>query len=276
MEVRFGQRRVKNNEILPLAVANDLQVTWPGEGMYSLAFYDLSNPNKSPYAHFWATNIPGDDLYRSDIRIPYTPPAPPEGAHTYVVDLFRQTRQLPKGTTGLPRENFPIVAIANSSGLELADRLMFQVTPGPRTRSAANGTQKNLADGANGSQKNLADGADGANKSTWTTGLNDADAAYCRCTIESAAKQPETCLTEKAWFQQREGKKCYNPYAVCHKSVEGEAGRVDCGSHFVFENIPDLELIGFANLNGITMPANYDRAAILQAVAQWKAAKFGK
>src|SRR3989304_6473289 len=37
-------------------------------------------------------------------------------------------------------------------------------------------------------------------------------ARYCRCIAHTAKQQPDWCLKEKAWYQKREGKGCYNPY----------------------------------------------------------------
>lgn len=256
MDVRFGNHRVKNNEILSLTTAQKpFSVSWNGssDGIYSLIVYDLSIPGKSPYVHFWAQNIPGDDLSQGNILIPYQPPSPPDGTHDYVIDLFQQPRNYGNSEIDMklrPRENFPIETVANSSGLIHRDRSTFQVTSGYQTRSRQP-----------------------TNKASWTSGLNEEDAKYCRAVVEVAAKQTPSCLKEQAWREYREGEMCYNPYAIAHKSVQGEAGRIDCGSHYVYENLPDLELIGYANLNRLPIPDPYDRLGLIQNIYSWKGQK---
>ena len=38
------------------------------------------------------------------------------------------------------------------------------------------------------------------------TTLGDKEQSYCKCVLKVASKQPESCLTEKAWFKKRDGK----------------------------------------------------------------------
>ncbi len=51
-------------------------------------------------------------------------------------------------------------------------------------------------------------------------GSDHPQARFCRCETHVSAKQPEWCLKEKAWREKRDGKTCYNPYAVCNASVK--------------------------------------------------------
>lgn len=81
------------------------------------------------------------------------------------------------------------------------------------------------------------------------------DAKYCDCVLEVAAEQPGQCNLEKAWFQHRDGRECYNPYAVCHRTIE-EAHNIDvgnppCDMYYDYEHLPTEQLIAFANLKGI-------------------------
>ena len=69
-------------------------------------------------------------------------------------------------------------------------------------------------------------------------------ARYCRCLMHGAKGQPTWCLKEKAWNQTRQGKKCYNPYAFCTKSV-GRKGTVECSAHFAYKNVPKAEAAAY-------------------------------
>ena len=53
------------------------------------------------------------------------------------------------------------------------------------------------------------------------------EAKYCRCVLHVSEKQPEWCLRYSLWRQSRDGKSCYNPYAVCTKSVNRK-GLIEC------------------------------------------------
>lgn len=52
-------------------------------------------------------------------------------------------------------------------------------------------------------------------------------ARYCRCLLHVGEKQPTWCLHDKAWRQKRNGKTCYNPYAVCTKTLKRK-GVMNC------------------------------------------------
>ena len=320
MEVKFGSIRVRPNEVLSLdAARGDLVITWPQEGTYTLLVYDLDVPARSPYIHFWESNIPGNDLEHGDVRIPYTPPAPPEGAHTYLIDLYRQTRMLPKRGIDLaatPRENFPLEAVVRNHGLEIVERVLFRVTTGPQTRSrtaalaiptltvpALAGTQYTgivgpTMDARGGYGMTTTDrGGYGVTTTDrggygttttgagygmttsgdtrdWVQGLDEQSATYCRAVLHVAAKEPVSCLTDKAWYQQREGHTCANPYAVAHKTVPGVT-RIECHNYYDFDRMPDAELVAFANLNAIQLPVGADRQAVIQTIKQKIAVKEG-
>lgn len=79
------------------------------------------------------------------------------------------------------------------------------------------------------------------------SGLTEPHERYCRCIAHVASQQPEWCLKERAWFKTRDGKKCYNPYAICSKSTKRQ-GFAECSVNFDFTQFPDSELIAYANL----------------------------
>jgi len=43
---------------------------------------------------------------------------------------------------------------------------------------------------------------------------------YERCVMKVKAKQPPNCVKKRLWGKSIKGKKCYNPYAVCHASIK--------------------------------------------------------
>ena len=101
--------------------------------------------------------------------------------------------------------------------------------------------------------------------------LNEKERKYCRCVLHLAGNQTPTCLVEQAWRKEREGRTCYNPYAVCASRIK-TTSRL-CGQNYIFENIPDHELRAYALLSGITVPKPYNRAKMLANIEAWKRAK---
>lgn len=51
---------------------------------------------------------------------------------------------------------------------------------------------------------------------------------YCGCVAKVTSKQPKKCYT-RGTFKSKSG--CYNPYAVCTKSV-GRTGKIKCGKYY--------------------------------------------
>ena len=99
--------------------------------------------------------------------------------------------------------------------------------------------------------------------------LTDDEIRLCRAILHIAAKQPKECLVERAWYQERNGKKCYNPYAVAHHSVKG-VGNVKCGQHYKFEELPDDELRAYAYLERLPINDYMTRDELLHAIHESK------
>lgn len=221
--------------------------------LFTVVMYDISapssqNPINSPYVHYLAVNIPNNSQ-SGDIVLSYTPPSPPpnSGAHTYITDTYLQTGRISISPIS-NRANFPLNEFIQRYGLQLVDRKWFNLET--NTKSPSNGVY--------------------SNSSWFNTNLNEQDEKYCRCILQVAGKQPPACNIERAWFKTRDGKKCVNPYAVCHSSVQRESGRPVCGPYYNFNNIPDQELIGYASLNRINIPQPYNREQMIENIYQWK------
>lgn len=222
------------------------------ENFYTLIMYDLDAPYpaprnvNSPYIHYLVANIKKtvDD---GDIILPYMAPSPPKDSppHRYMVDIYDQKVEMsePIKTRKLNLDNY-----VRQNGLTLADRAKFTV--GTTVATAGSVPFKD-------------------NK------LSEREEKFCSCVVKVAAKQLGACNTEKAWFEERDGKRCYNPYAVCASSV-GTTSR-ECGQHYDFDKFSDDYLIAYAQLHkDLVIPDPYSRSAMLETIRQWKISKGKK
>lgn len=256
--VSFGPIPVSEGETFDLSNAqNPLNVDWDANPyeLYTVAFYDLSvptpdNPYNSPFVHFLETNILGKDFSKGDLSIGYLAPHLPVGSkpHLYVVDVYSQPNKV--YATIADRNRYDPVELANSNNLALERRITFYVKP----EGAAPMAEPKKAWIQEGSP------------------MTDQQQSFCRCVLDVAGKQPVQCNIEEAWFQKRGGKTCYNPYAVCSKSV-GTTSR-ECGMWYNFDVIPNDELMGYASLNRIPIPIPFDREQMLKNIATWKEQKM--
>ena len=83
--------------------------------------------------------------------------------------------------------------------------------------------------------------------------LNDEQKKYCRCVYNVAAQQTPECLRRRKWTDKSENKnpnKCYNPYAICSKSVKRK-GRIECYKNTRLQNLPPNEREALAALKQI-------------------------
>lgn len=72
--------------------------------------------------------------------------------------------------------------------------------------------------------------------------MNNNKEKYCSCVLKVAKKNTQQCNRTHNWKN-----KCYNPYAICAKSVKTSTGRSPC--YYDFNNIPIDEVIAYINLN---------------------------
>lgn len=79
------------------------------------------------------------------------------------------------------------------------------------------------------------------------TNLDEREQAFCSCVVQVAAKQPGACNLEKAWFEERNGETCKNPFAICANSV-GTTSR-DCMSNYDFDFMNEQQLQSLAYLH---------------------------
>jgi phosphatidylethanolamine-binding protein (PEBP) family uncharacterized protein len=267
MEVFFGQRKVRNNEVISIDQAQEtFKLNFEGDPnkLYTILFYDPDAP-VGPYVHYEVQNAPGGDISRGDVTFSYVSPNPPPqtGVHRYTLIVFEQKRTLPGGLNTGGRAPIPLEAYMKSLELTPIEQHVIQIPSpgsfvGPMTRA-----RRRIQAKFNGysNEKNWVDQQALPNKN---------DRAYCRCILHVAANQPSACNQDRAWFETRKGEKCFNPYAVCHESVKGESGQPECGDNYLFDQIPDQELVGYAGLNRIEIPYPYNREEMLANIKQWK------
>ena len=89
--------------------------------------------------------------------------------------------------------------------------------------------------------------------------LTERQKKYCRCVAKVASKNNEWCYTHNMWKKppsrrsrsSRRGA-CYNPYAVCTKSVGSENRPRACLKYMDLERMPKEEVRALAKLKGVS------------------------
>lgn len=92
-------------------------------------------------------------------------------------------------------------------------------------------------------------------------GISNQQKKYCDCIIEDAAKQPESCLIEQAWYQKRDGYTCSNPYAICGRLPHDNN---ECFLHYDYDQLSKAELRALAILQKMSLPQNISRSELIQ------------
>lgn len=101
--------------------------------------------------------------------------------------------------------------------------------------------------------------------------LTEEQGKYCRCVLHVAAKNDEDCNRSKDWGSSKKPSKCYNPYAVCAKTV---GTTTKCGDNYIWENIPVEEVEAFAYLKGIKLTGEETPEELINKIGQWKKDKY--
>lgn len=267
LEASFDSYPLQYGQTVPLAVSqNPLHVTLRvnNNSLYTLIMYDMSVPGRSPFLHFLEVNIPGSRIDYGNTLVLYERPSPPPGSgdHTYFVNLYSQNSRIPPFQVN-SRANFPIVDFVTHYDLYNLAQVAFTV-PAPELNAPQYSYQQPMA--------MMADGV--ADKESWVANLSDEDQKYCRCILEGAAREPDACITEKAWYQEREGHTCANPYAFCHYTIPAAGGRPICGPNYVWENIPYKYVREYALMNHIPIPATENKDQLIQNIRQRKVAEL--
>lgn len=175
----------------------DLQVylNYDTDSKLTVLMYDLDTPQ--PFIHLLVSNISNNDITTGDVLIKYRPPNPPGVPHRYIVGIFAQYDMI------LIRNFNSIDDFITNNNLQLIDSKGILFDPANDIYHTFDLSEYNESHPLINSD----------------TTLSDQQQKFCSCLVEVASNQPDKCNKEKAWFQERDGRKCYNPAAVCASSV---------------------------------------------------------
>lgn len=246
----------------PVQQLDNLQVSWdsaPG-ALHTLLMYDPDNPypqspSGSPFVHVLVVNIPDNDISRGNVVLPYTPPAPPADSdpHRYIFQLYRQQRAIQTHALRAPapitsRYRYPLESFLAQNNLrDLVAQQIIVVDPAQRSFYLVGQSQVSqnpdhpliIADSP----------------------LEEREQAFCSCVAQVATRQPGACNLEKAWFEFRDGRECYNPFAVCSSSV-GTTSR-NCMENYNYDAMDDATLESLAYLHNVTVSPSFDRQSLI-------------
>ena len=239
----------------PFQYLSGLTISWPRhhEAFHTLIMYDLDapypeSPSNSPFVHLLKINVPGTDASGGTTVFPYLPPSPPSNSnfHRYRIDLYSQTRQISVPSYN-NRANFPLDTLVSQNGLKILASETIIVDPSQNIFYIERPRIK----------KSLTPHIYVKAGST----LTEKEQSYCSCVAQVATKQPGACNLEKAWFEERDDQVCYNPFAVCAKSV-GTTTRA-CLSNYDYDVMDDDMITSVAYLHNITVATPYNRQTII-------------
>jgi hypothetical protein len=261
--------------------------------------YDLDAPypspknNKSPFCHTLITSIPGMNVSKGNMILAYIPPSPPSDSppHRYYIEIYDQIFII-DSKIKINRDQFNVQDFARQYGLTLFDKINFRVVyklttaPSSLISFSSNGSlpmlpmlsttgikSPMLSPVKSPRFKSSHKRASTKNIQYFKTGndLTEEQQKYCKCVLHVASEQPGKCNLEKAWFEERDHRICYNPYAVCAHTT-GTTYRW-CAENLNFDNIPDDELEAWLNLHKIESSQPYNRTIALEKIAKWKLEK---
>ncbi|SNW62480.1 PhosphatidylEthanolamine-Binding Protein (PEBP) [Orpheovirus IHUMI-LCC2] len=245
----FGDTPINDGKIFTLQEAQQpLFLDWnsnPGE-LYTLIIFDAN----APYTHFLAINISNANITADNIIYPYIPPSP-SSEHKYIIELSKQNRILNYDEVAFPSRLY------ENTGNRLEFSISFMVDPLLDSMNKLNIQSTSRPRGR--PRKDFKDRVD-------RSSLSVGDGKYCSCVIQVASKQSPECLRSKDW---NNGNKCYDPYAVCKASTR-TTKNVQCGDHYIYENLTLEELRAAAILFGLDVPDDGDRELYLNAIYQYK------
>jgi phosphatidylethanolamine-binding protein (PEBP) family uncharacterized protein len=264
-QVMFGDTLANVGFVTTETSQRPLYVIWNSSSkdiLYTIIMTDLDAPypypnnQQSPYLHMLLVNTNKTYDIEGKHLIKYMSPVVASNSlpHTYVVEIYEQQNNNQLESYQGNRENFKSENFAKTNNLKLVDKVIFKV--GSMIKTKKNSENKN-------------------NIFKTDTTLPIEKQKFCSCVLKVADKQRGACNLEKAWFESRDGHKCYNPYSVCASSV-GTTSR-DCGKEYDFNNFSDNYLITYAQLHQsnkpeqtIIIPNPYNREQMLKNIQLWK------
>lgn len=175
----------------------------------------------------------------SEILRNYEPLRAPQIAHDILIGVYEHSNEINSVKPG-----DTLLSFTKRNNMTLLEKLVFFILPH--------------------SKQNM----DGKDKRIKSGSLSDAEQKYCRCLLDVVAKNPEECH-KKQWRQ----KGCYNPYAVCRKSVHTST---KCGTHYNFDEMTKEDLEAYARLKEIEVPHSYNKEQLLNKIKSTKSPILSK
>lgn len=260
-KLQFGKTTVRDGQWISVPTANqNLMISYPmsPQRKYAIIFYDLSapypsDPHNSPYLHYLVINVPGNNIADGDVLMDYLPPDPPRDsdAHTYYLEVYEQ-KASKRPYRHTKRDNFDLDNFKETYGISAGPVASFNFRSGHQRPSSA--PARRAATGSSG------------NKLQGDHPLTEREVSYCNCLLGVAGKQPSGCTPERAG-RRIQGETCYNPFAVCAKSV-GTTSR-KCNEYYDYDNLSDPELIAAASLIGVKPKIPYNRDYVLREIGRY-------
>ena len=255
--------------------------------LYTLMVTDVDAPypikkyksfHRLQYLHLLIVNIIGNEVNTGDTLVSYISPSPPSDSlpHRYYVSIYQQEHQINNNLNENNNVNennrayFDPKEFVKVNNLTLVDRGFFRVGTNVPTYGSINNSNNNDNNSNNDDNYSYAPSEPSYFKSN--SSLPEQKEKWCRCVVKVSSKQSQECLEQKAWFKTIGESKCYNPYAICSKSV-GTSSR-ECGDNYEFNNFSDQELKSYGYLHkDLDVPAPYNRNKMLDNIATWKRSK---
>ena len=263
--------------------------------------YTLAVRNRDvDHVNFLATNIPGTDLNRSSVLLPYEST---RSGRNYEVMLHEQPGVI--SDSKATRTNFDMNEFARNNNLTHVETSTLETKRG-RGRPKRSSNKKSAARGRSVSpsptgrgrsptrvaspvrttrgrsvspRARSPNGRFSASSSSTSSNiikknsnLTEKEKKYCSCVLKVAAKQPASCnrnVNSKAGTNS-----CANSFATCAKSTGGSNRK--CGENYNFEGMDDTYLKAYAELSRIAIPSPYSRSKMIDNIYEAKAKKYGK
>ena len=186
----------------------------PADTYYTIVIVDIS---EIPYLQMLKVNAPHEKKYCQPYERIFK-------NHVFLMAVYRQ-RDFVSGPCQPERRNFDLESYADSHGLELVAQVKFKVVGG--------------YDNPGSMGHSYARGGYDYDRDTYFKEDNqpsEHQGRYCRCVAHVKAKNSPECNMTHDYGHG----KCYNPYAVCSKTVGRD--EKECGKYYDLSRMPRPEV----------------------------------
>lgn len=216
------------NDWFDLSDLNNIEIGWnKTDGYQTLIIYDST----VKYLHLIISQIPGNDIAKGVIQVPYEPPHPPtnSGDHQYLFLLYTQSRPVSSGNFNRP--NFDLNKFVSNNQLSLIDQDVLIVDSNTkmfyRAPISINALHPLIR---------------------YDTNLNEQEQKYCSCLIDSYSHYIKRLDLESDFLQGKDTKSQIhmNPFAVCTAAV-GTNNQM-CPDNYNFDNFDEDKIIAYLSI----------------------------